>query len=91
MADIIKHNEMQIQCLHDIKRHTIEDACYVLQTKDYFCLFLTTVNVSSSVSASLLVLRSTGTSCIRDSILAAAFLFASFFEVPLPGEEQEIK
>lgn len=49
------------------------------------------VNVSSSVSASLLVLRSTGTLCIRDNILAAAFLFASFFEVPLPGEEQEIE
>lgn len=47
-------------------------------------LFLTMLNVSSSGSASLLVLRSTGTSCIRDNILAAAFLLASFLEVPLP-------
>lgn len=51
--------------------------------------FLTTLNVSSSASASLLVLRSTGTSCIRDNILAAAFLLASFFEVPLPKREKE--
>lgn len=54
-------------------------------------MFVTMVNVSSSVSASLLVLRSTGTSCIRDNIFAAAFLLASFLEVPLPGEEQEIE
>ena len=49
------------------------------------------VKVSSSVSASLLVLRSTGTSCIRDNILAAAFLLASFLDVPLPEEKQQIE
>lgn len=48
------------------------------------------VNVSSSVSASLLVLRSTGTSCMRDNIFAAAFLFASFLDVPLPVDAQEM-
>ena len=53
-------------------------------------LFLTMVNVSSSASASLLFLGSTGTSCIRDNILAAAFLLASFLDVPLPEEEQGI-
>lgn len=47
---------------------------------------LTMLNVSSSVSASLVLRRSTGTSCIRDNILAAAFLLANFLEVPLPGE-----
>lgn len=54
-------------------------------------MFLTMVKVSSSVSASLLVLRSTGTSCIRDNILAAAFLLASFLDVPLPEEKQQIE
>lgn len=49
------------------------------------CLSLTKLKVSSSASASLLLLRSTGTSCIRESILAAAFLLASFLDVPLPG------
>lgn len=53
-------------------------------------MFLTMVNVSSSASASLLVLRSTGTSCIRDNILAAAFLLASFLDVPLPRDELKI-
>lgn len=53
-------------------------------------LFLTMVNVSSSMSASLLVLRSTGTSWIRDNILAAAFLLASFLDVPLPMDELEV-
>lgn len=27
---------------------------------------------------------------MRDNILAAAFLLASFLDVPLPGEEEEI-
>lgn len=52
----------------------------------YCGVFLTMWKLSSSGSASLLVLKSTGTSCIRDNILAAAFLLASFLEVPLPVE-----
>lgn len=56
----------------------------------YF-LFFTIWKLSSSGSASLFVLKSTGTSWIRDNILAAAFLLASFFEVPLPVDKEAIK
>lgn len=59
-------------------------------TEKFISVFPTKLNVSSSGSASLLVLKSTGTSCIRDNILAAAFLLASFLEVPLPGGNPEI-
>lgn len=42
------------------------------------------LKVSSSASASWLLRMSTGTLWIRESIFAAAFLLASFFDVPLP-------